>query len=173
MTKNWPLILGATALPNVGGIVGGIFSRREVKSWYETLKKPDWRPPNKAFGPVWTALYSGMGYASYLVYKEGGGFSGEYCRKTIFFDTCFFYILKRTCKTATPSIRYQLGIELGVDTNFFQCKTFGLGLFESISLHSILKLISVSRHFMKLHLWMQLQSQLHSSSSRLIQLPED
>ncbi|XP_065583528.1 translocator protein-like [Artemia franciscana] len=68
--------VAATLFPNVGGIFGALITRREVKTWYPTLNKPEWRPPNWAFGPVWTALYTGMGYASYLIYKEAGGFNG-------------------------------------------------------------------------------------------------
>ncbi|XP_050302262.1 translocator protein-like [Anthonomus grandis grandis] len=73
---NWPAVVG-TAIPNLGGIAGGIITRRNIKSWYEVqLKRPSWRPPNWAFGPVWTSLYCSMGFASYLVWRDGGGFEG-------------------------------------------------------------------------------------------------
>ncbi|XP_075232382.1 translocator protein [Lycorma delicatula] len=72
---NWSAV-GVSLLPNVGGWVGGLAMRESVHTWYETLNRPNWRPPNAAFGPVWTVLYSSMGYASYIVWKEGGGFKG-------------------------------------------------------------------------------------------------
>ncbi|XP_062607543.1 translocator protein-like [Saccostrea cucullata] len=67
----------AIALPYVGAAFGSLISRRNISTWYENIKRPSWRPPNYLFGPVWTALYGGMGYASYLVWKDGGGFQGD------------------------------------------------------------------------------------------------
>ncbi|XP_011346820.2 translocator protein, partial [Ooceraea biroi] len=75
MTINWPLA-GATILPNVGGWIGQIIAEKNLKPWYESLKKPAWTPPNWLFGPVWTAAYFSIGYSSYVVWRDGGGFAG-------------------------------------------------------------------------------------------------
>lgn len=56
------LCFGAAAL-------GGLFMPGE---WYASLKKPWWNPPGWIFGPVWTALYTMMAVAAWLVWKRGG-----------------------------------------------------------------------------------------------------
>lgn len=81
MYLNYPAI-GATIVPQLGGIIGGYCIRNEIKTWYPKLKKPNWCPPNWAFAPVWGALYTGMGYASYLTYRDGEGFKGN--KSTLF-----------------------------------------------------------------------------------------
>lgn len=41
--------------------------------WYAALDKPPWTPPAWLFGPVWTALYLGMGIAAWGVWQAGSG----------------------------------------------------------------------------------------------------
>ncbi len=53
------------------GIVGSLFSFSSIKTWYPTLTKPSFSPPNWLFGPVWTILYALMGISLYLVWQKG------------------------------------------------------------------------------------------------------
>ena len=67
-------IAAAIVLPNAGGVIGSMFAAkdRNVEGWYDSLQKPWWTPPKWVFGPSWPLLYTSMGYASYLVWKDGG-----------------------------------------------------------------------------------------------------
>ena len=49
--------------------LGGFFLPGE---WYAQLRKPSWNPPGWIFGPVWTALYTMMAVAAWLVWRRGG-----------------------------------------------------------------------------------------------------
>lgn len=47
--------IGCTALAAIAvGAAGGILT--ETGPWYHSLKTPSWKPPDWAFGPVWTVI---------------------------------------------------------------------------------------------------------------------
>lgn len=73
---NGPELAAAVLLPSVGGGVVKLAFGSKNKRYYDNLHKPCFHPPEYVFAPVWTVLYSGIGYASYIAYKQGGGFNG-------------------------------------------------------------------------------------------------
>jgi len=104
--------LAFTLLPHIGGIAGGLITKNNIKNWYDKdVIKPWWRPPNWLFGPVWTMLYTGMGYASYMIYRDGGGFDGP---------------------AAIPLALYgaQLALNWAWTPIFFGCRRMGLAAVE-------------------------------------------
>jgi translocator protein len=50
--------------------LGGVTTARSVGTWYKTIRKPTWNPPNWLFGPVWTVLYAMMAVSAWLVQRE-------------------------------------------------------------------------------------------------------
>jgi tryptophan-rich sensory protein len=52
------------------GIMSGLSTADSIRTWYVTIQKPSWNPPNWLFGPVWTVLYLSMGIALGLVWDE-------------------------------------------------------------------------------------------------------
>jgi benzodiazapine receptor len=66
-SKTGSLIL-FLAICYAGALVAGMITRPEIATWYATLAKPSWRPPNWLFGPVWTILYGMMAVAGWKVW---------------------------------------------------------------------------------------------------------
>jgi benzodiazapine receptor len=53
------------------GLIGTVFTSASIPTWYVTLNKPFFTPPNWLFGPVWLTLYTLMGVAAFLVWQHG------------------------------------------------------------------------------------------------------
>ena len=53
------------------GFLSSFATQSSVSTWYTTLNKPSFNPPNAIFAPVWTVLYILMGVAAGIVWSKG------------------------------------------------------------------------------------------------------
>ena len=76
--------LTAAAGPLAAAVAGGLATDPD-SDWFRTLVKPDWYPPPRAFGIVWTGLYAGIAWAGGEVLSRGGGraFGGPYAANLV------------------------------------------------------------------------------------------
>ncbi len=70
MVVNIPKLILSIGLCLGAGILGSFFTVSSLPTWYQSLNKPFFSPPNWIFGPVWTILYIMMGVSLYLVTSE-------------------------------------------------------------------------------------------------------
>jgi len=66
------------------GYMSGIVTRSAITTWYPTLIKPSFNPPNWIFAPVWSLLYVMMGVAAGLVWNQMDS-NKEGVKKALFF----------------------------------------------------------------------------------------
>jgi translocator protein len=52
------------------GVVGSIFTRPEIPTWYSGLAKPSWTPPPFVFPIAWTTLYVMMAVAFWRLWDR-------------------------------------------------------------------------------------------------------
>lgn len=69
--KDLPKLIISVITCELVGLLGTPFTVSAIPTWYATLNKPFFAPPNWLFGPVWTVLYFMMGIAFYLIWKQG------------------------------------------------------------------------------------------------------
>jgi benzodiazapine receptor len=53
------------------GLIGSIFTSSAISTWYATIEKPSFTPPNWLFLPAWITLYVLMGVSAFLIWRRG------------------------------------------------------------------------------------------------------
>jgi benzodiazapine receptor len=76
-------LLVSIALCQSAGLLGSFFTIPAIPTWYSTLNRPAFSPPNWLFGPVWVSLYTLMGISLFMIWNKAE--KGSYRRKALVF----------------------------------------------------------------------------------------
>lgn len=112
--KNLPKLIISIVGCELVGLLGTPFTISAIPTWYSTLNKPIFAPPNWIFGPVWTLLYFLMGVSFYLIWRQG--------------------LQKKKARTASNYFLIQLGLNFVWSPIFFGLKSPLLALFVIIAM---------------------------------------
>ena len=93
--------------------IGGAVTATSVDTWYQSLSKPPFNPPDWVFGPVWITLYIFMAIAAWRVWRAER------------------FLMKRQ---ALLAFFVQLGLNLAWSFIFFGAQRIGLALVEIVLL---------------------------------------
>jgi len=58
-------------LCQLAGFLGSLLTTPAIPTWYQTLNKPIFTPPNWIFSPVWISLFILMGISLFMVWRSG------------------------------------------------------------------------------------------------------
>ncbi|MDY8134788.1 TspO/MBR family protein [Aquimarina sp. 2201CG5-10] len=71
MKKKFIRIVIAVFLCLLIGFLSSIATQKSIDTWYPTLNKPFFTPPNWVFAPVWIIMYIMMGISAGIVWSRG------------------------------------------------------------------------------------------------------
>ena len=83
----------AVVLCELAGVVGSVFTFPSIPTWYASLEKPSFNPPNWLFAPVWLILYALMGVAVFFVWSKGLESKGAKVALSVFVVQLFLNVL--------------------------------------------------------------------------------
>jgi len=63
-------LVASIVLCQLAGFLGSLFTTPAIPTWYATLKKPFFTPPNWIFAPVWISLFLLMGISFFIVWQK-------------------------------------------------------------------------------------------------------
>lgn len=109
----WAVLAAFIALCFAIAALGGAVTAESVGTWYQTLEKPWFNPPEWVFAPVWTVLYIEIAVAGWLVWLARG-FAGA--------------------RAAMMAYSTQLGLNLAWSFIFFGSHAIGIALAEIVVL---------------------------------------
>ena len=70
-TKDVVTLMISILICQGAGFIGSLFTRPSIPTWYATLVKPPFTPPNGIFSPVWITLFLLMGISLFLIWRSG------------------------------------------------------------------------------------------------------
>ena len=68
--KEWIKVAIAVLICEAAGFIGAIFTFSSLTTWYASLMKPFFSPPDWVFPVAWPVLYALMGFSLYYAWNE-------------------------------------------------------------------------------------------------------
>lgn len=69
--ENWTALAVASVCALLVAVAGGVLTT--TGPWYHALRRPTWKPPDWAFGPIWTVIFTLTTLSAVMAWEAGTG----------------------------------------------------------------------------------------------------
>jgi tryptophan-rich sensory protein len=89
--RRWEPVATAACAAIAVAAVGGTLT--DLGPWYQSLREPSWKPPDAAFGLIWTAIFALAAVSGVLAWRADRSLGGRQWILALFAANGFFNIL--------------------------------------------------------------------------------